>query len=250
MSNSYGQYCPLALGAELLCQRWTILVVSRLFDGCTRFNQIRRGVPGMSPSLLSKRLSELEGSGVVRTRKNLGGKGREYHLTEAGRELEPLIETLAVWGHRWSRDMGDEDLDPAYLLWSMHRRVDTRAMPSGQTVVEFAFTGAPKDCRQFWLVNRDGEVEMCLKDPELEIDLAVSSDLRLFVEAWRGFRSLRQEIRAGHITLHGPERLCQTFPSWLLLSELASYERMRPGRERRLSLAAQTGDKIKAAPRP
>ena len=238
MSKGYGQYCPLSLAVELLCQRWTMLVVSRLFDGCSRFNEIHRGVPRMSPTLLSQRLSELEKAGILRTRRSKNGSGREYLLTNAGKELEPLIDHLAVWGQKWARDMVDDDLDPAFLVWSMHLRMDTDAMPPGRTVIEFKFRGAPTDSRQFWLINRDGKVEMCLKDPELEVDLLVTSRLRTFVEAWRGFRDLRNEIEAGRIKLYGSKDLCNGFPSWLRLSMLAPYPRMRAGRERRLSRSA------------
>lgn len=234
MASGYGQYCPLSLATELICQRWTLLVVSRLIDGCTRFNEIHRGVPRISPSLLSRRLRELESAGLVEIRQAREGKGREYSLTQAGRELEPLIDGLAVWGQQWARDMTMDDLDPAFLVWSMHLRIDADAMPDGRTVLEFEFTGAPEDCRRFWLVNEDGEIEMCLKDPGLDVDLLLVSDLRVFIEAWRGFRDLRQEIRARRIRLLGPRELQEQFPDWLLLSALARYPRRRSGRERRL----------------
>lgn len=238
MAKTYGQYCPLSLAAELLCKRWTLLVISRLVDGCRHFNEIHRGVPQMSPSLLSKRLVELERAGLVKTRKSRKHAGREYLPTEAALELVPVIDSLAVWGQRWARDMTEEDLDPAFLVWSMHLRMDASSMPPGRTVIEFEFSGAPPDCHRFWLINRDGEIEMCLKDPHLDVDLLVTSPLRLFVEAWRGFRDLRREIRAKRIKLHGPKELCDRFPGWLQLSALAPYERMRAGRERRLARAA------------
>jgi hypothetical protein len=101
-------------------------------------------------------------------------------------------------------------------------------MPAGRTVLEFSFSGAPADCERFWLVHEGGEVELCLKDPELDVDLLVTSDLRLFVEAWRGFRDLRREIRAGRIRLHAPRELKEQFPRWLQLHALAPYERRRP----------------------
>ena len=239
MPKTYGQYCPLAITAELLCQRWTLLVISRLLDGCTRFTEIHRGLPQISPSLLSKRLRELQKAGLVEIRKSGRGAGSEYRPTEATRELEPVIESLGVWGQRWARDMTDEDLDPAFLVWSMHLRMETSAMPPGRTVIEFEFSGAPPDSRQFWLVNRDGAVEMCLKDPELDVDLLVRSRLRVFVEAWRGFRDLRQEIAAKRIRLYGPRELCDQFPDWLQLSMFASHERKRAGRERRLARPAR-----------
>lgn len=240
MARGYGQYCPLSLASELLCQRWTVLVVSRILAGCTRFNDIRRGLPQMSPSLLSQRLTELEQAGIIETRTSKGSRWREYHLTSAGEELEPVINTMAVWGQHWARDMTVEDLDPAFLVWSMHTRMNPEAMPPGRTVIRFSFTGAPDDCREFWLVNADGETEMCLKDPGHEVDLRVYADLRVFIETWRGFRDLRSEIRARRIRVRGPERLRDAFPDWLRLHVLAGVPRLRPGRERRLARTTRT----------
>lgn len=238
MKRGYGQYCPLALAAELLCERWTLLVISRLLDGCTQFNEIHRGVPRISPSLLSQRLAELERAGLVIREPAAKGKPRRYAVTAAGRELEPIIMHVAVWGQRWSRDMTHDDLDPAFLVWSMHRRIDTARMPPGRTVIDLEFTGVSKDCRRFWLVHENGKVDMCLKDPGFEADLQVSSDIRVFAEAWRGIRDLRAEIAARRIRVSGPARLCRQFPGWLQLSELAPFPRKRPGRELRLMRAA------------
>ncbi len=232
--QSYGQYCPLALAAEVLCRRWTILVISRIIDGCTTFNEIHQGVPRISPSLLSTRLSELEHAGIVRRRKAGRDNRYRYEPTEAALELADLIDGMAIWGQHWSRDMNMDDLDPAFLAWSMSLRMNTDAMPPGRTVVEFEFSGTPTEFRKFWLVNTDGKVDMCLKDPGYESDLLVRSDLRCFVEAWRGFRDLRQEIRAGKIRVTGPRQLKSSFPDWLLLSALAPYRRRVNSREGRL----------------
>lgn len=237
MKRGFGQYCPLALAVELLGERWTILVVSRLIDGCRRFNEIHRGVPRISATLLSQRLQQLQDAGLVE-RQPLPGGGHEYVLTQAGSELEPLIMDLAAWGQRWARDMETDDLDPAFLAWSMHTRLNTAAMPPGQTVIEFEFTGTPTAFARFWLVNRDGVVDMCLKHPGLESDVTVRADIRRFVEAWRGFRSLRKEIASGAIVVDGPPALCRAFPDWLLLSALAVYPRCRDGAE--LTLAHDT----------
>ncbi|MGH8249677.1 MAG: winged helix-turn-helix transcriptional regulator [Steroidobacteraceae bacterium] len=238
MKRGYGQYCPLALAAELLCERWTLLVISRLLDGCTQFNQIHRGVPRISPALLSQRLGQLERAGLVVREPARKGRRRQYALTDAGRELDPIVMQIAVWGQRWSRDMTHDDLDPGFLVWSMHRRLDAGRMPAGRTVLEFEFTGAPRDCRRFWLVIDAGKVEMCLKDPGFEVDLRILSDLRRFIEAWRGIRDLRGEIAARRIRVSGPANLCRQFPGWLQLSALAPYPRRRPGRELRLKGAA------------
>jgi DNA-binding HxlR family transcriptional regulator len=239
MSRGYGQYCPLSLATELLCQRWTILVVSRIQAGCRRFNAIHRGLPQMSPSLLAQRLQELERAGLVESALAADGRWREYALTPAGTELEPVVTAMAVWGQRWARDMELEDLDPAFLVWSMHTRVNVDALPAGRTVIAFTFSGAPPDCRRFWLVCDAGAVEMCLKDPGHEVDLQVKSDLRVFIEAWRGFRDLTREIRAGRVRLTGPAALRERFPGLLRLHVLAGVPRMRPGREQTLSAATR-----------
>ncbi len=235
MHRGYGQYCPLALATELLCRRWTILVMSRLVDGCVRFNEIHRGLPQMSPTLLSQRLKELEEAGLVESHTSQGRKGRDYLPTPAGRDLVPIVDQMAVWGQQWARDNTLDDLDPSFLAWSMHTRMDTASMPTGRTVLEFEFTGTPDEFRRFWLVCDDGKIEMCLKDPGFEVDVAVKSDLRRFVEAWRGFRDLKKEIRSGKIQVFGPANLVRQLPSWLLLSGLAPHERLRPGREKRIA---------------
>lgn len=235
MARGFGQYCPLALALEVLGERWTLFVVSRLADGCRRFNEIHRGIPRMSASLLAQRLRALEHAGILARCKDAKRRGYDYVLTQAGQELAPFIMQLAAWGQRWGRDMTSDDLDPGFLVWSMHLRMNADAMPTGRTVIAFEFTGAPSDCRRFWIVSTDGAVEMCLKHPGYEVDLKVISNLRLFIEAWRGIRCLKKEIGCGAIRLEGMTTLKRAFPDWLLLSGLATEERMRPGRERDLA---------------
>ncbi len=233
--NSYGQYCPLALAADLLCRRWTLLVVSRLIDGCRSFNEIHRGVPKISPSLLSQRLLELEDAGLLRRSKHPDGRRNIYEPTAACLDLDGIITQLAVWGQHWARDMDLEDLDPGFLAWSMSLRMDVDKMPPERTVIFFEFTGAPTDFRCFWLVANAGKVDMCLKDPGYEIDVHVLADLRTFVECWRGFRDLKKEVRARRIRLRGSQVLCKAFPDWLMLSMFAQHERKAGGRERKLA---------------
>ena len=234
-ASTYGQYCPLALAAELLCRRWTVLIVSRLLDGCRTFNEIHAGVPRISPSLLSTRLSELEDAGLLKRRKLRDNNRYSYEPTEAGLELSDMIDGMAVWGQRWARDNQLDDLDPAFLAWSMSTRMNMDTLPSGRTVIEFEFSGTPTEFRRFWLVSQGDNVDMCLKHPGFDTDLLVRSDIRHFVEAWRGFRDLRHEIHAGRIRLLGDPALASQFPDWLLLSGLAPHERQISGRENRLS---------------
>lgn len=232
MASRYGQYCPVALATEILGERWTILVVLALLDGVNRFNDLQRALPRISATMLSQRLRSLEEAGVLEKRPASSGKGHEYSLTEAGRDLEGAVMALGHWGQRWARDMELDDMDPRHLAWSMHLRMNVDAMPAGRTVLQFEFTGAPDDCKRFWIVHTDGQVDMCIEHPGFDVDLRIKSDLRRFVEAWRGIRSLRAELAAGRIRLDGPRGLMRSFPDWLLLSALAHVERERVGRER------------------
>ncbi len=236
--KGYGQYCPLALAAEVLCERWTLLVISRVIDGCTRFNEIHRGVPKISATLLRQSLSQLEHAGLITRRALENGRGSAYELTEAGRELDPIIMSLAAWGQKWSRDMETEDLDPAFLAWSMHTRLNVEVMPQTRVVMEFAFTGTHKGFSRFWLVVQNRHVDMCLKYPGYDADLTISADIRRFVEAWRGIRDLRREIASGQINVEGPEKYRRALPDWLLLSALATIDRQAGAVGRRTSPAS------------
>ncbi len=232
MASRYGQYCPLSLATELLGERWTMLVVMQVIEGVTRFNDLQRALPKISPSTLTARLRALEDAGLVE-RSERSASGVEYRITPAGKELEPILMDLALWGQRWARDMESDDLDPEFLAWSMHNRMDVARMPPGKVLVEFEFTGVPRRfCTRFWLLKRGDRLDVCIKHPGHEVDLRVSSDLRRFVEAWRGIRSLDAELAARRIRLEGPRELRRAFRSWLQGSMIAGEARQRPGRER------------------
>ena len=235
MASRYGQYCPVALATEILGERWTILILLALMDGVERFNDLQRALPRISATTLSQRLRSLETAGLLHKKKAPSGHGHEYTLTEAGQELEGVVMGMGHWGQRWARDMNLDDMDPRHLAWSMHLRMNLEAMPAGRTVLQFEFTGAPDDWRRFWIVNTDGKIEMCIEHPGFDIDLTIKSDLRRFVEAWRGIRPLKAELAAGRITLAGPKKLQRAFPNWILLSALAHVGRERSGRERTIA---------------
>ncbi len=225
MDRAYGQFCPVALASETLAQRWMLLIVRELCAGATRFSEIRRGVPGISASLLKQRLDVLEWTGIVRRSPGPGGSKPAYVLTAAGEELRPVIGAIGTWGQRWARAIRDEDLDAGWLVWAMHRRLDANALPRGRTVIELDFTDAAARQRTFWLVCKDGRVDVCLKPPGYEIDLAVTTSVRTLAEIWRGQRPIGPEISAGRLRLEGAPRLRRAFPSWLLLSTFASIKR-------------------------
>ena len=226
MRREYGQFCPVALASEVLAERWTLLVVRELLAGARRFNDIRRGVPRLSATLLKQRLQTLEHAGIVERRRG-ERSSREYELTEAGLALRSVVASIGAWGQRWSRDIKPKDLDPGWLVWAMHRRLNTAAMPPGRTVIEIEFTDAATNQRRFWLVHRDGKVDVCLKDPGFEVAVRVATRVRTLAEVWRGIRSLKDEMRARTLDVRASSEHRRAFPRWLLLSVYASIERAR-----------------------
>lgn len=232
MGATYGQFCPVAKAMELLDERWTILVVRELIAGSTRFNELRRGNPRMSPTLLSRRLQQLTRAGIVERIED-GGDVR-YVLTPAGLELRPVVEALGSWGMRWIGRIGDADLDPKLLMWDMHRRVDLDAVPDGRTVVRFRFEDAPRGERDWWIVIRhDGradETDVCDVDPGHPVAATVSGSLRAMVAVWMGDTRWRTAVRSGSLAVDGPSDVRRALPEWFLLNDFAPVPR-RPGAE-------------------
>lgn len=224
--SSYGQFCPVAQALEVVGERWTLLVVRELLCGNYRFSEILHGVPLMSRSLLSQRLKVLEDAGLVERRDRPGGTGHEYHLTVAGRELQPIVTGLGTWGQRWVRRQNDKDkLDPVLLMWDLRRNLDTRCLPQRTTVVMFWFRDVPGKRSRYWLKVERPEIELCLTNPGLDVELTVETTLRTMVDVWMGDRDVSEAVRGGAIELKGTPELTQTFPSWLLLSPFAKVER-------------------------
>lgn len=228
--STYGQFCPVALASEILTRRWTPLVVRELLCGSTRFNEIRRGVPRMSPSLLSTRLDELREAGIVERVSVEGSEYDEYRLTRAGEELRPIVEALGTWGRRWiSGDLTDEELDVELLMWDVRRRIDVEKAPRGRTVVHFHFRDRPEEQRDFWVVvEDDGDVDLCVKDPGYEVDLQVETDVATMTGVWVGDLRFAEVLRRGEVELRGPRALRRSFPEWLGLSLFAGVEMPAP----------------------
>jgi DNA-binding HxlR family transcriptional regulator len=223
MGSSYHQFCPVAKAMELLDERWTMLVIRELLLGSRHFNDIRRGVPKMSPSLLSKRLRDLTRAGIVERR----DEGREvaYELTAAGMELAPVVDKLGAWGMRWIGKVGEEDLDPKLLMWDLHRHVDPALVPPGRTVVSFRFNDVPAKIRDWWLVMTAEEVDVCDFDPGYDVAVSVTGSLRRMVEIWRGDLGWPAAVRSGIIQLDGPERFRRAVPKWFPASQFAQVRR-------------------------
>jgi DNA-binding HxlR family transcriptional regulator len=208
--TGYGQHCPVAKAAEVFDQRWTLLVLRELVVGSVRFNDIHRGVPRMSRTLLSKRLTELERVGVVDRRRD--EQGPMYVLTEAGEELAPVLGAIGEWGVRWLSSLSEDDLDPVVLLWEMQRGIARDALPEGRTVVALHFPDAIEGLRRWWLVLSRDEVDVCEEDPGFEVDVWVEGSLRTFTRAWRGDLAWGDALGPGGIEMHGRREVCRMLP--------------------------------------
>jgi DNA-binding HxlR family transcriptional regulator len=220
---SYGQFCPVAKAMELLDERWTLLVVRELMLGSRHFNALRRGLPRMSPALLSKRLHTLVRAGVVERWQD--GNRVSYRLSPAGRELEPIVEALGCWGIRWIPDLGDEDLDPHLLLWDIHRNIDLEAVPDGRTVLHFVLPDVPAKTRNWWIVITTDGVDVCDVDPGFDVRVRIESRLRTLTLVWRGDLTWSAALASGDMELHGETQARRALPRWLKLSSMAPTPR-------------------------
>nr|QQZ48764.1 helix-turn-helix transcriptional regulator [Phenylobacterium glaciei] len=187
--GSYRQFCPVAMAAEILSTRWTVVLLRELIAGSTRFNELRRGLRRMSPALLSQRLKELEAAGVLtRTASDADPNIIEYQLTPSGRDLRPLVEAYGIWGQRWiEADLSLQQLDAQLLMWDMRRGLDPAPLPNRRSVIQFLYPELPSVERSWWLiVDPDGEVDLCSIDPGFDVDLYAAVDLRTMTAIWMG----------------------------------------------------------------
>jgi DNA-binding HxlR family transcriptional regulator len=214
--DGYGQFCPVSLAAEVIARRWTPLIVRELLSGSTRFNELRRGMPSISASMLSRRLAELEAAGIV-----VRGSDEAYRLTEAGEELRPVVEQLGVWGRRWlPTEYREEDLDPRLLVWDIHRNIRLDEVPE-RTVVELYFPDASVKHRGYWLViARDG-ADVCLSHPGGEIDVRMVVGVRTLTDIWMGNTTWARALQERALRVTGDAERCTELPGWLRLSPFA-----------------------------
>ena len=218
--GGYGQFCPVSMAAEIFCSRWTPLVMRELLSGTTRFNDLRRGVPRMSPALLSKRLKDLTKAGIISVSRD--GGGVEYTLTQAGEDLREVVMGLGFWGTRWvESQLSLRNLDPSLLMWDMRRNLVIEPLPDRKCTIQFQYPELPAPKQNFWLVVDGGVVDLCAFDPGFEVDLLVRSPLRTMTAIWMGIAKLRQEIEAGNLQIDGDPSISGAMQLWLGLSPFA-----------------------------
>ena len=212
-NSEFGQYCPITRALEILGERWTLLIIRDMLVGTKRFSDLARGLPGLSRSLLTKRLRQLERAGVV---ERLDG---EYLLTDAGRDLEAIVFGLGAWGSTWVfGEPRDTELDAELLVWWMHTRLDTSELPDRRNVLHIRFTD---DLRQFWVVIEACNTSVCLSDPGYDIDVTVTSDVSSLYQVWLGRVPLRQALREGRVAFDGKSALTRRMPAVLQLSPIS-----------------------------
>lgn len=219
-NGSYGQFCPVAMAAEVFCTRWTPLILRELMAGSRHFNDLRRGVPRISPTLLSKRLKEMQQAGLVDCIESAGG-ATEYQLTAAGDDLRDIVMALGFWGSRWvDTQKSLKNLDPSLLMWDIRRRLNPTPMPSRRCTLQFHFPELPSR-RDWWLVVEQQNVDLCQTDPGFEVDLYIETSLRNMTSIWMGVTSVQSEIMAGRFDVTGDKEIARSMQTWLGLSPFA-----------------------------
>lgn len=222
--NKYGQYCPMARAAEILGDRWTLLIVRDLLSGAQHFNELERGLPGIPKALLAERLRRLQQVGVLERRVISGARKTRYTLTQAGLDLYPLVESFTRWGAKWAFGEPEPvELDPILLLWWMRDRVDLEQLPEQRIVVEFHFREARPS--KYWLVLSPEDVSLCLKHPGHDIDVLVTGELAALYKVWLGRITFGDALRQQWIELEALPSLIKAFPRWFMLSPIAGIVR-------------------------
>lgn len=227
-TRSYGQFCPISKGAEIFCERWTPLILRDLGKGVTRFSELQRGVSRASPTILSRRLKQLESEGLLERRRSDSGGGWTYHLTPPGEDLMPLVHALGVWGQKWSRrELMDHELDAGLLLWAMERGSNPRAFGSSRSVVKLTFHERPARWRHYWFVANKGATQLCITDPGGDVDLHLITTLRDMIYVWRGDLPLQTALRENRVEAIGSAKARSALPLWLAKSKLAGVKAKR-----------------------
>lgn len=221
--NKFALFCPVFKACEILERRWTLLILTEMWWGSTRFNDIRRGVPGISPTLLAKRLKELEAHGLVERVEDKGSGSIDYLRTQMAVELEPIIQALGDWAYRnTTSDDALCRLDASCLMWNLRRCILQDELPPRRIVMQFTFNEPDNEPQNFWTISRPGvQVDVCHIDPGFDVDLFVISELRGMVSAYMGHTPLQAEIDEERIQLIGNPVLEKTVTRWFILSSYA-----------------------------
>jgi DNA-binding HxlR family transcriptional regulator len=232
--KGYGQFCPIAKAAEIFCERWTALVIRNLGAGAERFNDIHRGVPHMSATLLTKRLRQLEAEGLVERRRGRSGRSWTYHLTQAGAEFLPLVGALGIWGQRWTRrELEEGELDLGLLIWGLEYSVDPAAFGSDRHVLRLSVSDQPEHKRLYWFFCEAGELDLCVSDPGGPTDLYLEATLEDLIRIYRGDIALETAMDDGRLKVDGAPKHIRRLRRWFNFDTMAKTRAAEDGPARK-----------------
>lgn len=234
--SKYGQYCPVARSLEILGDRWTLLIVREFLIGMSHFNDLERGLPGISRPLLAQRLRQLQKAGIIEKLNTKGGRQTTaYQLTPAGWELQKVMDGLMVWGEAWAfSEPTPEELDPVLLMWRLRNEVMKERLPDGRVVIQYDFRVRGKG--YFWLVLTQADVTLCLTDPGYEVNVWVSADLAIFYKMYWGRITYGEALQDYGMRVEGTAPLVAAFPDWFAWHSANGIRAVRAARELRLNV--------------
>ncbi|TMV06908.1 helix-turn-helix transcriptional regulator [Ruegeria sediminis] len=219
-TKPYGLFCPTSKACEILMPRWTIQILGELWGGSTRFNDIRRGLPGISPTLLTKRLKEMQENGLLERVEDKATGNIDYLRTEKAAELDTVLADLAKWAQRHIKaEIALEDRDADLLMWNVRRQIDLDELPPKQNVMRFNFSDATSPASTYWLITKPGEtVELCASDPGFDVDLYIETGVAVMTGFYLGRSSFERAVENGSFFMSGDQRLIKTFRRWFKFS--------------------------------
>jgi DNA-binding HxlR family transcriptional regulator len=222
----YGQFCPVAKAAEVIGERWMLLLLRELVTGATTYTELQRGLGGISPSVLASRIKTLTAHGIIEKVAAGSATGRRYRLTAAGAELAPIIHSIGSWGQRWVRSrMTRDELDVGLLMLHIERSFDASAFPKAHAVVAFVFSDQPGAFRRWWLLLDDGQTELCAQPPGRAEDVRLTCSLRTMTEVFSGDITFKAAVTTARLQAHGPLKFTRNAEHWLRPSAFAAVSR-------------------------
>ena len=218
----YGQFCPIAKATEILGEKWTLLIIRELLMGSTRFSELQRGLSSISPALLTRRLVFLEQNNLIFKKKISGGRGYQYFATKPTEELLPILLSLGDWGMRWAKDyLTDEDYDVYFLMLYLNRSIIPENIPGKEAVIKFKFLDI-EDNPNWWLLVKDKDIDICIKDPGKDVDVYFTSTVKTLSDVWLGLTTYKEIIKTEDLLVVGHKALTRNITSWLSCSPFST----------------------------
>jgi DNA-binding HxlR family transcriptional regulator len=225
--NESGSLCPTVKAAAMIGDKWVLLIMREFMFGASRYNDLQRALPRISPTILSRRLKQLEKDGLIVKKSAAGQKATEYRLTRCGRELQPTLEAMAIWGLRWARRrLKEENLDVGSFMWDFHRSLKTEELPEGETVFCVSFPEL-ENYKRWWLIAKGDVVDLCTDDPGRDVDLYLTGQLPDLAEIWMGDVDVNTAVRNESIVMTGAPYLTRSAARWFPRSAFADIRPVR-----------------------